>query len=70
MKKWILLIASVISFQLLSGQSVRLVDILQEPSPGFSVEAHMNERGGTMAFNIDYGGGCVGGYQIKVTFSK
>ncbi len=54
----------------LNAQSIRLLDIVQKPSPNVAVDASINERGGYIAFNRDYQPGCTGGYQVKVTFSK
>lgn len=71
MKKRVLAVVCVLALHaLLPGQAIQLIDIVQESTLGFPVDARMNERGGTIAFNIDYGSGCIGGYQIEVTFSK
>lgn len=58
------------SIAILSSQSIRFLDVVQKPDPEVSVEATINERGGYIAFDRVYRNGCVGGYQVKVTFSK
>ena len=54
----------------LSSQSIQFLDVVQEPDPEVSVEASINERGGYIVFDRVYRSGCVGGYKVKVTFSK
>lgn len=52
------------------GQSIRLIDIVKKPGTTVPVEAQLNERGGYISFSRTYRSGCVGGYKIKLTFSK
>lgn len=70
MKRYILLVSVLFFFHSsLNAQSLRLLDIVQEPSPTTSVTANLSEQGGYISFNRTYRSGCVGGYKIKVTFS-
>ena len=55
---------------LLKGQTLRLLDIVQEPSSKVAVVANLNERGGDVSFTRTYPNGCIGGYKVNVTFSK
>jgi hypothetical protein len=54
----------------LLGQTLSLIDIVQNPSPNVAVLANLSERGGEVSFTRTYPNGCVGGYNVKVTFSK
>lgn len=54
----------------LNAQPLSFLEVVQEPSPNVRVDAQLNERGGYISFNREYRRGCVGGYKIKLTFSK
>ena len=54
----------------LFGQSIRLLDIVQKPGEKTMVDVQIGPQGGYASFDRVYRSGCVGGYKVKVTFSK
>lgn len=54
----------------LSAQSINLLGIVEKPSKKTPVEVNLGPTGGYITYDYTYRSGCIGGYKVKVTFSK
>lgn len=71
MKTFLLTVFSLLlGLGLTLAQGINFLGVVEKPSRTTPVEANLGATGGYITFDYSYRAGCVGGYKVKVNFSK